>query len=192
MTTINGLPAHILLVHAVIALMPLAALLLMLTTWWPAARRRLPLFAVVTAGLALLSVPLTTDAGDWLEHHLPRTPELRIHAELGDYVLPWAIALFVIAAVVAAREFLRDRRSNTALDISASGGAQGAHTGPATGSDELGGRPLTIALAILALIVAAGSTATVYRVGDSGARAAWSGKYSKTEIADPEQRGSDN
>ncbi|HEY9414908.1 MAG TPA: hypothetical protein VIQ30_09145 [Pseudonocardia sp.] len=189
MTTINGLPAHILLVHAVIALIPLSAILLLLIAWWPAARSRLSLFAVVTAGLALVSVPITTDAGDWLEHHLPRTPQLRIHTELGDYMLPWAIALFVITAMVAAREFVRTRRSISALQMPASDSPQAAPAGPATGVDGIGGRPLTVALAIVALIAAAGSTATVYRIGDSGARAAWSGKYSQTEIPDPEQRG---
>lgn len=189
MTTINGLPAHILLVHAVIALIPLASILLLVTAWWPAARRRLSLLALVTAALALISVPITTEAGDWLEHHLPRTPELRIHTELGDYMLPWAIALLVVTAVVAAREFLRVRRANSAVAISAPGSPNAARTRSSTGSDGIGGRPLTIALAIVALIAAAGSTATVYRIGDSGARAAWSGKYSNTEIADPEQRG---
>lgn len=34
----------------------------------------------------------------------------------------------------------------------------------------------------MALIVAAGSVATCYRIGDSGARAAWDGKYSQTAI----------
>ncbi|WP_233625292.1 hypothetical protein [Actinoplanes sp. ATCC 53533] len=41
MGTVNGLPAHILLVHAIVVLLPLAALLLVLTAVWPAARRRL-------------------------------------------------------------------------------------------------------------------------------------------------------
>jgi hypothetical protein len=40
-TTIGGLPAHILLVHAVVVLVPLAALLVVLVTAWPAARARL-------------------------------------------------------------------------------------------------------------------------------------------------------
>jgi hypothetical protein len=44
---------------------------------------------------------------------------------------------------------------------------------------------MTIALAALALIVAAGATATCYRIGDSGARAAWTGKYSQTAILSP-------
>jgi hypothetical protein len=37
MGTVNGLPAHILLVHAIVVLLPLAALLLVLTAVWPAA-----------------------------------------------------------------------------------------------------------------------------------------------------------
>lgn len=39
--TVNGLPAHILLVHAIVVLLPVAALLLVLTAVWPAASRRL-------------------------------------------------------------------------------------------------------------------------------------------------------
>ena len=41
MQTVNGLPAHVLLVHAIVVLLPLSALLLALTALWPAARRRL-------------------------------------------------------------------------------------------------------------------------------------------------------
>jgi hypothetical protein len=185
MSTINGLPAHVLLVHAIVVLIPLSAILLLLTAWWPAARRRFSVLAAVISGLALISVPITTDAGDWLEHHLPRTPLLRIHTELGDYMLPWAIALFVASAVVAAREFMRTRRTAAALDVSAADGPGAAHSGPGGDPDGVGGRPLTIVLAVLALIVAAGATATCYRIGDSGARAAWTGKYSQTAVPSP-------
>lgn len=38
-TTLNGLPAHILFVHAVV-LIPLAALLLVVSAVWPTARRK--------------------------------------------------------------------------------------------------------------------------------------------------------
>lgn len=180
MSTFNGLPAHVLLVHAVVVLIPLSAILLVLTAWWPAARRKLSLFAAVTAGLALVSVPITTEAGDWLEHHLPRTPLLRIHTELGDYMLPWAIALFVATAAVAAREVMRTRRS-AGVDHSLADGPGAAHH-TAAGGDGIGGRPLTIALALVALIVAGGSVATCYKIGDSGARAAWTGQYSPNVV----------
>lgn len=191
MSTVNGLPAHVLLVHLVVVLIPLSAILLLLITWWPAARRKLSLPTAATAAVALISVPITTDAGEWLEHHLPRTPLLRIHTELGDYMLPWAIALFVATAVVAAREFLRTRRTTAGLDASELDGPGAARSGdPADPADHdgLGGRPMTMALAVLAMIVAAGSTATVYKIGDSGARAAWDGKYSQTAIPSPAKR----
>lgn len=184
MSTINGLPAHVLLVHAVVVLIPLSAILLVLTAWWPAARRRLSIFAAVIAGLALVSVPITTEAGDWLEHHLPRTPLLRIHTELGDYMLPWAIALFVATAAVAAREVMRTRRSAVSLDHSFADGPGAAHHSAAD-ADGVGGRPLTIALALVALIVAGGSVATCYKIGDSGARAAWTDQFSPTVIPSP-------
>jgi hypothetical protein len=191
MSTINGLPAHVLLVHAVVMFVPVSALLLLLSAWWPAARRRLGLVTGIVAGITLILVPITTDAGDWLEHHLPRTPLLRVHTELGDTMLPWAVGLFVIAAAVSAREFLRTRR---AAGVSTMGGP-GAATGTAlaerpTDSDShgIGGRTVTIALAVLALIVAVGSTVTVYRIGDSGARAAWTGNFSPTPIPSQHQK----
>ncbi|GAB1692638.1 hypothetical protein KRM28CT15_44410 [Krasilnikovia sp. M28-CT-15] len=62
MSTINGLPAHVLLVHAILVLLPLAAVLLVVTAVSPAMRRRLagPNALLSLAVLAL--VPVTTDA----------------------------------------------------------------------------------------------------------------------------------
>ena len=59
MTTITGIPAHALLVHAIVVLAPLTALLEILCAFWPAARRRfvwlvLALAAVIVAVLALV------------------------------------------------------------------------------------------------------------------------------------------
>jgi hypothetical protein len=67
MTTVNGLPAHILLVHAIVVLLPLAALLLVLTAVWPDARRRLAGPNALLSLLVVVLVPLTTSAGEWLE-----------------------------------------------------------------------------------------------------------------------------
>jgi hypothetical protein len=183
MSTINGLPAHVLLVHALVVLVPLSALLLLLSAFWPAARRTLGLTTGVVAAIVLILVPITTEAGDWLEHHLPRTPLLRVHTHLGDSMLPWAIGLFVIAATVSVREFLRARRATSVRTSGGPGAAtEPAHANPATDIHGIGGRTVSIALAALALLVAVGSTVTVYRIGDSGARAAWTGNFSQTAI----------
>jgi hypothetical protein len=95
MTTIGGIPAHILLVHAVV-LVPLAALLTVLVTTWPAARARLTFPTAIVAAVAAICVPLTTSAGQWLEHRVASTALLRTHTALGDTLLPWAVGLAVV------------------------------------------------------------------------------------------------
>jgi hypothetical protein len=160
-----------------------------LVALWPPARQRLSLLTAVLAGLALISVPLTTSAGEWLEHHLPRTPLIHAHAMLGDSMLPWAVALFAVAAAVAAREVSRARSAT----VRPGGDSLGAALAPElrarrSKAEAPGGRALSIALAALALIVAAGSVMTVYRIGDSGTRAAWTGRFSPTPIATAQSR----
>ncbi len=66
MTTILGLPAHALLVHAVVVLAPLTAALRILCALWPAARRRLVWLNLAFAVSVVVLTPLTTSAGEWL------------------------------------------------------------------------------------------------------------------------------
>ncbi|MGW1272231.1 DUF2231 domain-containing protein [Streptomyces sp. NPDC002491] len=161
MSLVNGLPAHILLVHFVVVLVPLTALALVVCAIRPRAAQRtgivLPLFALVT----LVSVPLATEAGEWLEEHVPSNALVRRHAELGDGLLPWAGGLFVLTVVVwwAARRAV------------ASGASRGTRRSAA---------PLRVAIAVLSLVVSAGAVVDVYRIGDSGAKAAWHDGFSRT------------
>ena len=178
MSTFNGLPLHVLMVHAVVVLIPLSAVLLVLVAFWPAARARFAELTAVLAVLALISVPITTQAGEWLERRVARTPLVHTHTQLGDTMLPWAIGLAVLAVAVAVRHRLAARRAPAAephgVEI-----REGGHRDGAGGRDRvLGG-----ILAALALVVAVGSTVTVYRIGDSGARASWTGKF--TQQAQP-------
>lgn len=178
MTTIAGLPAHILLVHAVVVLVPLTAVLTVLVAVWPAARARLALPNAVLAVATLVAVPLTTDAGEWLEHHVARTPLVRLHTQLGDSMLPWTIGLAVVAVAVFARQWLGAR--SVARDRVSVGAGAPASPEPADApTGMLGGRAVTVAIAVLAVAVAVGSVVTVYRIGDSGARASWTGQFSE-------------
>jgi hypothetical protein len=182
MTTVNGLPAHVLLVHAVVVLIPLAALLLVVAAVWPPGRARLAVPAAVVSVIALITVPLTTDAGEWLEHRLPSSALLREHTELGDSMLPWAIGLAVVALVLAGRELLARRGARATI---AAGGPGEATTSGARHSSPTsvpGGVAVTAVLAILAVVVSVGAVYTVYEIGDSGARAAWTGKFSPTPL----------
>ncbi|MFI7296595.1 DUF2231 domain-containing protein [Streptomyces sp. NPDC050121] len=163
MSLVNGLPAHILLVHLVVVLVPLTALALVLCVIWPKAAQRmgvvLPLLALVT----LVSVPLTTQAGEWLEGHVDSNALVRRHAELGDGLLPWAGGLFLLSVVV----------------WWASGRAAASRSG-SSGGTRWSAAPVRVAAAVLALAVAAGAVVDVYRIGDSGAKAAWQDGFSKT------------
>ncbi|MEF2977128.1 hypothetical protein [Subtercola sp. YIM 133946] len=98
--TINGLPLHILLVHVVVIVVPAGALLTAVGSVWPAFRRKLGILTPIVTLIGLISVPLATNAGEWLEQRVAPTPLVQAHVALGDTLLPWAIAQFVLATVI--------------------------------------------------------------------------------------------
>ena len=154
-TTINGLPAHILIVHLVVVGVPLAALLTVLSGVWPAARRRLGIVTPVVALVALISVPLAMNAGEWLRDRVFATDLIRTHTGLGEDLLPWAIGLFVAALLpwLLPRLARSNRRVQTWLVPAA-----------------------WIGMGVLAVGFAAVSVIQVVRIGDSGSKAAWTGQ----------------
>ncbi|WP_369251621.1 DUF2231 domain-containing protein [Streptomyces sp. R41] len=163
-TVVNGLPAHILFVHVVIVLVPLSALALVVCAIWPRVARRLGVLLPVLALVALASVPLTTHAGEWLEAHVDSSSLVRRHAELGDGLLPWALGLFVLSAAVW-------WTARSAATVQQGTRRTAAHR-PST--------PIRVAAVVLSLAVATGAVVDVYRIGDSGAKAAWHDGFSKT------------
>ncbi|MFJ6012792.1 DUF2231 domain-containing protein [Streptomyces sp. NPDC092952] len=164
---INGVPAHVLLVHVVVVLVPLTALALILCAALPSVMRRFGAALPVLALMSLAAVPLTTDAGEWLERHVDGDPLVRRHAELGDGLLPWAVGLFLMSAAV----WWFHRRA--------------AHRTPdAAGPAGTAGVPLRVAATVLALAVGVGAGVQVYRIGDSGAKAAWHDGYTATSHSD--------
>lgn len=210
-STFAGLPAHALLVHVVVVLVPLTSVLLLLAVFWPAARRKLSLLTMVLGFVSLVSVPLTTQAGEWLEHRTASTDLLRRHAELGDGLLPWVAGLFVVTVLV----WLRDRQ----LSRESPGGTGGSRvdqprvdqpmpagvpaggpgrfeadaTMPAGGVDTatreraaatgwLAGSAAGIVVVVLALAAAVGSVVDTYLIGDAGAKAVWTGSFSDQPV----------
>ena len=173
---INGLPAHVLIVHAVVVLVPLAALMAVLGAVWPAARRRLAYLTPLVALAALISVPLATQAGEWLEEHVPESPLVEQHAGEGDAVLAWVVGLFVVACAVWLVGAVADRgRVGRTPDGDRSGVGGDQPAGAASWAGASWARAL---VAVVTLVVAAGATLAVYRAGDSGARAAWQDQVS--------------
>lgn len=161
MTTVNGLPAHILLVHAIVVLLPLSALLLVLSALWPAARAKLAGPNAILSVLVVILVPITTDAGEWLERRIARTPSVRTHTELGDTAIWVAIPVAVLALLV----WWRHRESSRT--------ARRTFLAPASAA-------VTAVLSVLAIAVAGAAGYDIYRIGDSGAQASWQGQFSTT------------
>jgi uncharacterized membrane protein len=147
-TTVNGLPAHILLNHFIVVLGPLTAILAILCALWPAARRRLIWLILVLSVVTLILTPLTTNSGTWLVGKVGASPPVKAHQELGETLI------YMVAALAATVVLL------TAVHIR-----------------QTRGRPLQFGLqAAVGVLVIAAAVATLvqtYRVGESGARAAW-------------------
>jgi uncharacterized membrane protein len=155
-TKISGLPAHILLVHLTVVLVPVAAAVVLVAALWPRARRRLTWWVPLVAFVALAVVPITTHAGQWLEARVAITPLIRKHVHLGKQLLPWALALFVVALVVWSLARLEARRTSS-----------------------LPGLPARVVVGVLALVICAGTVRQVYLIGESGSRAVWTGNFSE-------------
>jgi hypothetical protein len=146
-TTINGLPAHILLVHVVVILLPLTSGLAILGSIWPAAQRKFTFLTPIAALVALITVPITVSAGNYLMAHLATvTPAVVTHMHLADRIQPLAIALFLVAAGQWAYfQFAKPRRW------------------------------ATIAIAVVVIVVSLATTAQVALAGEAGSRAVWAG-----------------
>jgi hypothetical protein len=165
-TKVFGLPAHVLLVHAVVVLVPLACLALVLHVVWPAARSRL---GIVTPALALVSlvlVPVTTNAGEYLRDHQTVGGEIAAkidkHEHLGSQLLYYAIPLFLVAVGV----WLLGRYRDGAVVPGVAAERTAVREVPSW---------VTVVVGVVAAGLAVATTIQLYRIGDSGAHAVWDG-----------------
>jgi len=164
-TFVSGLPLHPLIVHAVVVLLPMAVLGAVLIAVWPAIRARWAWPVVVLTVAAVVAIPLATSTGEGLEHNLPRTPALAAHAELGDQLLVFAAPLLVCVFALA---FLDGRRRR---GVPASTSGPGTMAAPVATSGRA--RVTAVLLAVVTVAFAVVCGVQVFRIGDSGARAAW-------------------
>ncbi|GAA1283639.1 DUF2231 domain-containing protein [Saccharothrix xinjiangensis] len=159
---IFDLPAHPLLVHAVVVLLPLAAAGAVGLAAVPRWRRRYtwPLLGVTVAGVG--SVPLAQWSGDQLHARFADlgNPLIERHASLGNDLLPFALGfgVAVVALLVAGR--LADREGAAAADDA---------NVPRTW------RRISAVVAVLVIAAGAAATVQVVRIGHSGSTAVWDG-----------------
>lgn len=157
-----GLPAHPLLVHAPIVLVPLCLVAAVLMAVKPEWRRRFAVPTAVVAVVAAVSVQLAEGSGEALEERVRETNLVEQHAEIAELAKPF-VFLFVLALVaVAGWELLQHRRARST-------GQEGA---AATGWQATVSRLVPAAMVVTVLL---GGVATyqIVQTGHSGAKAVW-------------------
>lgn len=142
----NGLPLHPLVVHAIVVLLPLATLGTIAIAVRPSWRTTYGPLVVAATLTATVLLPVATSSGESLEEQVGSPGE---HAELGEQLIWFALALLVTSAILVGLELRRARQET-----------------PTTS------RAITT-MAAVAVVAALACSWQVYRVGDSGARAAW-------------------
>lgn len=148
MSTIDGVPAHVLLNHFAVVLGPLSAILAISCALWPAARQRLIWPALTLNVVALIVTSLTASAGAWLGARVGKSRAVLVHEELGT-TLTYFVATLLCSVTLLAVVHVRKSRG---LPVKSTANA---------------------VVAILVVVAAAATTIQTYRVGESGARAAW-------------------
>lgn len=151
-TTVWGLPAHPLIVHVVVFLVPLTVLAAMTTALWPRARRLLAPWVLGLATVTVLVIPLATESGEHLEDQVARSSLVEEHAELGDTLLPLVAALWLALALMVAVGLYVRRTADRPPSWT---------------------KAVTMVAIVLTVGAAAGTGVQVVRIGHSGAQAVW-------------------
>lgn len=146
--TINGIPLHPLVVHAVVVLLPIATLGTLAIAIKPAWRLKYGHLVVAAAAIATVLCPVATSSGESLEEAVGAPGH--DHAELGEMLVWFALVLLVLSLALV---WLERRR--------AASGDPGEH------------KTLINVIAAAAVVAALASSVQVYLVGDSGAKSAW-------------------
>ena len=91
--TIFGLPAHVLLVHIPIVLIPLAAIGA-LGLWWEPWRRRLGIATAIVLVAAGIATQLAISSGQTLKGQLEETALIRAHTHIAEDIRPFLLLFF--------------------------------------------------------------------------------------------------
>lgn len=157
---IFGLPAHPLLVHAPVILIPLCAIGAIWIAVSPTWRHRIGWIVVVLAGAAVGASQLASGSGEALQDAMDKdTALVQRHAELGETFVWFAFVFFVAVLALMVWDTMQRRKA--------------AAAGQEPDLHELGRSGVAIVLGILVTVTALGATFRVYQVGHSGAESVW-------------------
>jgi uncharacterized membrane protein len=155
LTSLFGLPAHPLLVHIPVVLIPLGALGAVLMCW-PRLRHALGWWVCGLVLLAGVATQLAISTGEGLEEHVRETDLVETHIRIGENVRPWLLLMFLTLVGVMVVDRLV-RRGSTAER------PDGPRWTKSAG----------VVLAALSIVFSAMSVYWIYRIGHSGSKAVW-------------------
>jgi hypothetical protein len=161
MWVIDGIPLHPLVVHAVVVLLPLAALGAVVIAVRRSWRRTfgIPVLLVAIAGVA--AVPMATATGSQLYAALGvQNPVIEVHMQRASWLLPVALAFLVVLGGAVLTELAAVRAE------------VGAHAAPAATPTRY---RVATGLSVLAALTGLAATAIVVLVGHAGSTAVWQG-----------------
>ena len=183
--TVFGVPTHALVVHAVVVLLPLAALGGIAVALVPALRRRYGTVVGLLTVAAVAAVPVATRSGERLferqsarfgPNDVTEAGLMEEHATLGEDLLPWALLLLAGVALVVVPPLLtrrRERELAPAGPTGRTGHSAAAEPEPTTAAPPAWTRPVALLGVAATLVGAVLSLVMVVRIGHAGSEAAW-------------------
>lgn len=157
---IFGLPAHPLLVHAPVLLIPLCAIGAIWMVVSPTWRHKIGWIVVVLAGGAVVASQLAAGSGEALQDALHKdTALVERHADLGETFVWFALVFFLAVLALMVWDTMQRRKA------AAAGEEPDLHL--------LGRSGVAVALGAVVVVTALGASFRVYQVGHSGAKSVW-------------------
>ncbi len=142
-----GLPAHPLLVHLPVVMVPMAALGAIILAIFPKYFARFGWWVTGISFIGAIGAILAAGSGETLEERVDRSSTLRDHAEMGETARLLAVALFVVLLIVMLA------RKYRAADMTK--------------------KVVSIAVSVVIAVSAAAAGWVIIQTGHSGAKASW-------------------
>jgi hypothetical protein len=174
--TIGGSPTHVLIVHVVVVLLPASVVAALILVAVPASRRAYGLLTLAVGFVACMAIPFAFLSGSGLRARLPPSPLIAAHVALAHELLPIAAAFGLALAAFVGVDLLRRVRRERLNEVESRIVAAAPGLDRYAQAHTLDGAQRATAVLLVLLAVATG--VQVYRVGDAGAKAAWSGRLS--------------
>lgn len=184
---IYGVPTHALVVHAVVVLLPMAALTGLAVAVVPALRRRYGVVVLMLTIAAVGAVPVAERTGSRLfdrqsarfgPDEVAEAALMERHADLAHKLLPWALVLLVGVALAVlppllARRAAGARRSGAPAVPATVGGGAALPDRAEAAAPPAWIKPVALLAALVTAVGAAVSLVLVIRIGHLGSEAAW-------------------